>query len=103
MQVQTKALHFSADRNLLEIIEKKIRKLERFFERITVANVTLKLESTGRIRDRVAEVQLSLPGSVLFVRVSSKSFEASVDSAVVSLRRQLVRYKDKPRVSLVRY
>jgi putative sigma-54 modulation protein len=95
MQVQTQVLHFAADRNLLEIIEKKIRKLERFFERITTATVTLRMESTGRIRDRVAEVQLSIPGSVLFVRVVSKSFEASVDSAVVSLRQQLVRYKEK--------
>ncbi len=95
MKVQTQAMHFAADHQLLDIVEKKIRKLERFFEKIVEATVTLKLEQTGFIRNRIAEVKLFLPDSVLFVRVYSKSFEASVDSALISLKKQLMRYKKK--------
>ena len=97
MKVHTQSMHFSADKKLLAFIEKKLSKLDHFFDRIVSANVILKLENSGQVKDKIAEVRLSIPGAVLYVKEDSKSFEASIDRAIDSLKRQLVRYKERLR------
>ena len=95
MKVHTQSLHFSADKNLIMFIEKKLGKLAELFDRIIDADVVLKLENSGQIKDKVAEVKITLPGSVLYVKESNKSFEASIDSATSTLKRQLIKYKER--------
>ena len=95
MRVQTQALHFSADQKLIQFIESRLNRLEHFFDRIISADVILKLENTGQIKDKIAEVRLKIPGGVLFVKGTHKSFEASIDTAVEALRRQLIRHKER--------
>lgn len=98
MKVHTQSVHFTADKKLLTFIEKKLIKLDHFFDRILSAEVTLKLENSGQVKDKIAEVRLNIPGTVLYVKESNKSFEASIDSAAMVLKRQLVRYKEKGRL-----
>ena len=95
MKVHTQSLHFSADRKLIEFIEKKLGKLTQLFDRIIDADVILKLENSCQIKDKIAEVKITLPGSVLYVKESNKSFEASIDSATATLKRQLIKYKER--------
>ena len=95
MKVHTQSLHFSADKNLILFIEKKLGKLNQFFDRIIDADVILKLENSGQVKDKIAEVKITLPGSVLYVKESNKSFEASIDSATSTLKRQLIKYKER--------
>lgn len=97
MRVHTESVQFKADQKLLDFIERKLLKMEHFFDRVIDARVTLKLENSGQIKDKIAEVKLSVPGETLIAKASTKTFEASVDMAVDSLRRQLVRYKEKIR------
>ncbi|MEM9824723.1 MAG: ribosome-associated translation inhibitor RaiA [Bacteroidota bacterium] len=95
MKVHTQSLHFSADAKLIAFIEKKLSKLDQFFERIVNADVVLKLENSGQVRDKIVEVRISLPGSVLVAKESAKTFEASIDSVTSSLKRQLIKFKEK--------
>ncbi len=95
MRVHTEAVQFKADQKLIEFIERKLNKMEQYFDRIIEANVTLKLENSGQVKDKVAEVRLTVPGEVLFAKETNKTFEASIDSATDALRRQLMKYKDK--------
>ena len=97
MKVHTQSVHFSADAKLVDFIEKKLGKLDQFFDRIIDANVTLKLENSGQVKDKIAEISLSIPGSVLYVKEKNKTFEASIDSAASTLKRQLIRYKERLR------
>ena len=99
MKIQTQAVHFSADHKLLEFIEKKLAKLDQFFDRIIGADVFLKLENTGQVREKVAEIKLTLPGGVLIVKEMDKTFEAAVDSAIDVLKRQIIRHKERIRNS----
>lgn len=91
----TESVAFKADQKLLEYIERKLTKMDQFFDRIIDAHVVLKLENTGQVRDKVAEVRINVPGDILIAKESRKTFEASVASAVEALRRQLIRYKEK--------
>ena len=97
MKVHTQSVHFSADQKLLMFIEKKLAKLTQFFDRIVSADVVLKLENTGQVKDKIAEVKIHLPGGILYVKETNKTFEASIDTAVDVLRRQLIRYKERKR------
>jgi putative sigma-54 modulation protein len=98
MRVQTEAIHFSADVKLLTVIEQKIQKLQHFFDKIIEAKVILKLENSGQIRDKIAEVKIHLPNGVIFIKETSKTFEAAIDKALVTLKRQLVKFKEKKSV-----
>ena len=99
MKVQTQSVHFSADSKLLAFIERKLSKLDQFFDRIVSANVILKLENSGQIKDKIAEIRLEIPGTILFVKETNKTFEASVDYAIDALRRQLIKYKERLRAN----
>ena len=98
MRVQTEAIHFSADNKLVATIDEKLHKLQHFFDKIIDAQVILKLENSGQVREKILEVKLNLPNGVIFIKESSKTFEAAIDKAVVSLKRQLVKYKEKARL-----
>ena len=98
MKIQVQSVHFSADTKLISFIEKKLGKLNQFFDRIVSANVVLKLENSGQVKDKVAEIKMNIPGTVLYVKETNKTFEAAVDGAIASLKRQVVKYKERIRM-----
>ncbi|MBL7818721.1 MAG: ribosome-associated translation inhibitor RaiA [Saprospiraceae bacterium] len=95
MKIQTEAVHFSADSQLLTFVEQKISKLEQFFNRISQAQVVLKMSRLGKKIEHIAEIKLHVPNGFIYIKESSKSFEAALNKAVVLLRLQLLRYKMK--------
>ncbi len=95
MRVYTESVAFKADQKLIEYIERKLTKMDQFFDRIIDAHVVLKLENAGQVRDKIAEVRINVPGDILIAKETRKTFEASVASAVEALRRQLIRYKER--------
>jgi putative sigma-54 modulation protein len=97
MRVNTESVHFSADEKLLMYIQQKIEKLSNFFDKIIDARVTLKLENSGQVKEKVVEVKINVPGDVLFIKETNKSFEYAIDRAVESLKRQLIKYKERLR------
>lgn len=97
MKVHTESVQFKADAKLIRFIEEKLAKFSQLFDRIIEANVVLKLENAGQVKDKIAEMRLNVPGDVLVAKATDKTFEASVDQAAAALRRQLIRYKDRMR------
>lgn len=95
MRIHTEAVQFKADQKLVAYIQSRLAKLSRYYDRIIEADVVLKLENSGQIRDKIAEVRLKVPGDTLIAKASRKTFEASVAGAADSLRRQLTRYKER--------
>ncbi len=97
MQVRIESIHFTADKKLRDYIELKLKKLEQIYGRIIDVHVILKLENSGRVKDKVTEIKISVPGDLLVTKQVSKTFEAGVDLALDVLKRQLVKYKEKVR------
>ena len=98
MKVHTESVQFKADSRLIEFIEQKLAKLDTYFDRIIEARVTLKLENTGQVKDKIAEIMLSIPGDNIFVKSTDKTFEAAIDHALDTLKRQLIRHKERQRL-----
>lgn len=95
MKVRTEAIQFKADGKLLNFIEEKLAKLDRFFDRIIQADVILRLENSGQVKDKVTEIRLQLPGETLVASSAHKSFEGSASEVIDVLARQLKRHKEK--------
>ncbi|NJO00483.1 MAG: ribosome-associated translation inhibitor RaiA, partial [Bacteroidia bacterium] len=96
MRLQIYSIHFDADVKLQEFIEKKVHKLETFFDNIIEGEVYLRLEKGENTQENKAvEIKLFLPGTTLFAKDHSTTFEAAADEAVESMRRQIKKYKEK--------
>lgn len=95
MEIRTTSIHFDADQKLLAFIDKKVGKLSQFFDRIIHANVYLKLENTGQVKEKIVELKINVPGDTLIASESSNTFETATDRVVDNMRRQLMRYKER--------
>lgn len=95
MKINLSAVHFDADQKLVDYIERKVAKLDVFFDRITDVQVFLKLENSGQVRDKIVEIKLGVPGDILVAKETSKTFEAATDAVVDTMKRQLGKYKDR--------
>lgn len=95
MKLQVHSIHFDADRKLIEFLQKKVDKLETFYDRIIDGEVYLRLEKNGVKENKITEIKINIPGHRLFAREQANSFEAAADQAVEGIRRQLKRLKEK--------
>jgi len=95
MSITINNVGFSADAKLKKFIEAKLNKLSRYYNKITNSTVYLKIESSGKIKDKSVEVTVSVPGKVLVSKAEDKSFESAIDECATSLERQLKKYKGK--------
>jgi putative sigma-54 modulation protein len=94
MDIKTESIHFTADQKLIDYIERKVGKLEQFFDKIIDVIVTLRLENSGQIKDKIVDIKINVPGETLYISESNKTFEAAADAAVAVMKRQLLKYKD---------
>lgn len=99
MKIQTEIRHFAADAQLLSTVEQKISKLQLFFNRISEARILLKLDETDTKKQRTAEVKICFPNGIIFIKESSKTFEAALDKAMVAIKCQLIRCKIKKQLT----
>ena len=95
MNVIIHPVNFDVSSQLLEFVNKKLKKLETFFDKIIDAEVFLKLDSKQPVKDKIVEIKLHVPGKTIFVSEISKSFEESTDTAVETMSRQLKKQKEK--------
>lgn len=98
MEIHITSLHFDADQKLVDYIEKKANKLAQFSDRIIDAQVILKLENTGQVKEKIFEMKINVPGDTLIATERSSTFEAATDIGVDNMKRQLVRYKERQRI-----
>lgn len=95
MKVNIQSVRFDADKRLIEFVENKMAKLDRFAERATGADVILKLDKDHEKGNKVATLTLHVPGSDLVADERAKTFEEAVDCAIDALKRQIEKAKAK--------
>jgi putative sigma-54 modulation protein len=96
MKLQVHSIHFNADVKLIDFIQKKVDKLETFYDRMVDGEVFLRLNNEG-IENKTVEIKVKVPGSQLFAKEQAKSFEEATDLATEALRTQLTKFKNKLR------
>ncbi|MGN0006735.1 MAG: ribosome hibernation-promoting factor, HPF/YfiA family [Alistipes sp.] len=95
MDVKIQSVKFDAGKQLLEFVEKKMSRLERFADRPTGVDVILRLDKDSEKGNKVASVALHVPGGDIMAEQRAKTFEEAVDLALDALKRQIEKRKDR--------
>lgn len=99
MKVNTQSVNFNADGKLIDFVQKRLDKLNQFYDKVISSDVFLKVENTSSKENKIVEIKVQIPKDKFLVKKQCKSFEEAVDSACSSLERKLVKKKRKPRVN----
>ena len=95
MKVNVHAVNFNVDKKLVDFVEERIVKLEKFYDKIVSYDVFLKVEKTSDKENKVVEVKVIVPGDEFIVKKQCKTFEEGVELASESLERLLLKRKEK--------
>ena len=97
MKISVQSVNFNIDNDLMKYIEKKLNNLEKFHDQILGAEVFLKVQSASEKENKITDIKIDLPGNDIVIKKQSKTFEEGVSMCVDSLKRQLVKRKEKVR------
>lgn len=100
MKVNTQSVNFNADQKLINFIQKRMDKLDVFYDKVIKSDVYLKVVNTSDKENKIFEAKVSVPGDSFVVKKQCKSFEEGADIAISSLERQLKKRKEKLRSHL---
>jgi putative sigma-54 modulation protein len=97
MKVNLQAVNFNVDRKLVDFVQEKLDKLEKYYDKIVSSDVFLRLENTSDKENKTVEIKINVPGDDFVVKKTAKSFEEGVDLALDSLERVIIKRKEKLR------
>ncbi len=95
MDFKVNTVNFTADKDLVNFIHEKVKKLELMYDHITATEVYLRVDKNDEKENKVAEVKILLPGNELFAKKQCRSFEEAADTAVSALKKQIEKHKSK--------
>lgn len=91
--INVKSLKFNADEKLLDFIEKKVGKAEKFFDNMSDIDVTLSLLPDAE--NKSVKLQTHIPGEDIVIERNAHTFEEAVTEAADVLKEKIVRAKEK--------
>ena len=97
MEIRIQSIHFDATEQLQAFIQKKVSKLEKYYEDIKKVEVSLKVIKPETAENKEAGVKVLVPNGEFYASKVCDTFEESVDVCIEALEKQLVKYKEKQR------
>lgn len=97
MEIRIQAIHFDATEQLQAFIQKRVSKLEQYFDGIIKVEVSLKVVKPETALNKQAGIKLLVRNGECFAEKINDSFEGAVDECVEALEKQLVKFKEKTR------
>ena len=94
MKVNYNVVGFTADQKLVDFIQKKMDKLDLFYDKVIDADVYLRLENTNAKENKIIEIKVNVPGDNFVVKKQCKTFEEAMDLSVNPIERFLKKYKE---------
>ena len=95
MKVSVHAVNFTVDKRLVDFIQERMDKLEKYYDKVVSADVFLKVEKTSEKENKIVEVKINVPGDEFLVKKQCKTFEEALELSAESLQRMLVKRKEK--------
>ena len=95
MDVRIQAIHFVASEQLEAFVQKKVAKLDQYYDGILLAEVILKVVKPEAAQNKNASVKLKIKSSELFAEKTADTFEEAIDVCTEALSKQLIKHKDK--------
>ena len=95
MNVKIQSVKFDADKKLIDFVNAKMSKLDRFAEDAVGAEVIMKVDKDNDHGNKVATIILGVPGNDLVAEERAKTFEEAVDEAIEALKKQIAKHKER--------
>jgi len=93
MTIKVQSIKFNADQKLLDFIDKKVGKIDKFFDNIIRAEVNLSLLPDPQNKN--VQIRVLIPGDDILVERNADTFEAAIVDCVDNLKNRLVSEKEK--------
>ncbi|MBP9987242.1 MAG: ribosome-associated translation inhibitor RaiA [Bacteroidales bacterium] len=93
MEIKVQSIKFDADQKLLDYIEKKVSKVEKFYDGVGDCEVSLSLLPDPENKN--VQIRVAIPGSEVFVEKNADTFETAITECVGILKEKLVSVKEK--------
>ena len=97
MEVRIQSIHFDASEQLQAFIQKKVAKLEKYYDDIKKVEVSLKVVKPETAENKEAGVKVIVPSGDFYASKICDTFEEAIDLSVEAIEKQLVKYKEKQR------
>ena len=94
MKISVQAIGLTPHEPLEVHIEKKVSKLDTFYDKIIECKVLLKVENNSDKVNKATEIILVVPGDDIVVKKVSASFEESLDLCVDTAKKLLIKKKE---------
>ncbi|MDL1912938.1 MAG: ribosome-associated translation inhibitor RaiA [Bergeyella sp.] len=94
MKITVRSIGLTPHAPLEEYVEKKIGKLDTFYDKIIGCKVFLKVENKSERENKTVEVCLAIPGDDIVVKKTSASFEESIDLCTDAAKKLLIKKKE---------
>ncbi|MFC2449847.1 MAG: ribosome hibernation-promoting factor, HPF/YfiA family [Flavobacteriaceae bacterium] len=95
MKITVHSIGLTPHEPLQEFLEKKLNKLDTFYDKIQACEVFLKVENSNSKENKTAEIILNIPGDDIVVKKTAASFEESIDLCVDVAKKLLIKKKEK--------
>ena len=93
MEIRVQSLKFNADQKLLDFVEKKVSKLEKFDDAITDVEVVMSL--LEKPENKNVKLKIHVPGGSQVIERNAKTFEEAVNECVDVMKEKLTRNKER--------
>ena len=100
MKVNVHAVNFAVDGKLVDFIQERMDRLEKYYDKVVSSDVFLKVEKTSDKENKIVEVKIHVPGDEFMVKKQCKTFEEAVEQSAESLERLLQKRKEKVRTHI---
>lgn len=94
MKITVQSIGLTPHEPLESHIDKKVNKLETFYDKIQECKVFLKVENNADKANKTAEIILAVPGDDIVVKKTTTSFEESLDLCVDTAKKLLIKKKE---------
>ena len=94
MKIHVKSLGLTPHEPLAEHLEKKLKKLDIYYDKIIDCKVFLKVENSSDKENKTAEIIVAVPGEDIVVKKTSASFEESLDLCTEVAKKLLIKKKE---------
>lgn len=95
MTINLQTVNFNAKDGLEEYVERKLSKLEQYYDKIIAVQVNLRVENIPEKENKFVDIKLEVPGDDIMVKKTGQSFEECIDLSVDTLKKLIIRKKEK--------
>lgn len=95
MTINLQTVNFNAKPGLEEYVEKKLSKLDQYYDKIITAQVSMRVENVSEKENKFVDIRLEVPGDNIVVKKSGQTFEECIDLSVDTLKKLIIRKKQK--------